>query len=610
MTSLDLFYRAFKTYKEITVTDVSLSRSKKVIQNKNSNETQNLTVYVSTCTIEEDWVNEVERGIEFIVKAIKEERQFIRNDGEVLPIEKVRRTSKASIEDLAKHSNYITHEAMEGATTDVVPDKLLVVQKEHDFAVYENRVVYTLLMYLRDFISSRLTVIKDITNTYKADAFIKQNIELGNTKLDIDFSLHDVRKNDPILMEKNSCKDIIARLDEVLSKVLILLKTPLMIEVSKSDMVSLPIVKTNVLKMNRNFRECVALFEYLLSYNKPGYLITTEEKDFAPFALDMVGDYAENVMLFSFINYMYGNSLEEQLKEEFYKEEERRKKQEEEELLERANRIRLKAKMDDKTINEYLIILEEAYRILEKNNEALKEEMKQMEIKHQKEVADLHKMYQDRIDTLKEEHQKEIEELTAKHQAEITRMNEEFEREKQDIKDKAEEEKNRIIEEARTEKENLVNSYEEELSTVRSNAREERESLISKYEEEIETIKTNAKEEKDAAIVDMRTRMEEAVDNEKTMKEERKVAVKENSELRARIIALENSNGRQDVSKYTGKAAFDQLEKDKKAFNEFYERAWKAAKESIRKNTLKIDKTKRKDRKKNEEKVEEGNNND
>ena len=585
MTPLDLFYRAFKNYKELTVVDTSLSRVKKVMQNKNEATTQNLKVFVSTCTIEEDWVIRVEQGIEFIAKAIKEERQFIRNDGEVLPIEKVRKTSKASIEDLAKHSNYITHEAMEGAASDVVPDKLLVVQKEHDFAVYENRVVYTLLIYLRDFLNSRVSIIKDITNTYESDATINQNIELGNLNLNAEFKLHDKRKNDPILMAKNSCREIIERLDDVLAKVLILLKTPLMIEVSKSDMVSLPIVKTNVLKMNRNFRECVALFEYLLGYNKPGYTITREEKEFAPFSLDLVTDYAETVMLYSFINYMYGNSLEDELKENFYKEEEARKKKEEEELLERANRIRLKAQMDDKTVNEYLIILEEAYRILEKKNEGLINDMKMMEVKHAKEVEDLHHSYQDKIDTIKEEHLQEIENINLEHEKEINRLNNEFENEKAD----------------------LIDRYETEKSELISSFREEKNELISSYEEEISNLKKQAAEEKEAAIVDMRNRMNEALENEKEAKAENKETQKENSELRARIIALENSHGQQDVSRYTGKKAFDQLEADRKAFEAFYARAWKAAKQEIRKNTIKIDKSKKKDKKKKgEEEVDNG----
>ena len=44
----------------------------------------------------------MEKGLVHIEKAIKEERQFIRSNGEVLPIEKIKHVSKESIEHLAK----------------------------------------------------------------------------------------------------------------------------------------------------------------------------------------------------------------------------------------------------------------------------------------------------------------------------------------------------------------------------------------------------------------------------------------------------------------------------------------------------------------------------
>ena len=59
-----------------------------------------------------------------------------------------------------------------------------------------------------------------------------------------------------------------------------LLETPLMQEVSKVDMVRRPIVKTNVLKMNKNFKEALALFDFIVAYEEPGYLIKTIEKSF------------------------------------------------------------------------------------------------------------------------------------------------------------------------------------------------------------------------------------------------------------------------------------------------------------------------------------------
>lgn len=561
MDTLDIFYRAFKAFKENTATDVLLSRSKKVVQSKNEKDKQNVIVYVSTCTIEEDWVLRIEAGIDYIAKAIKEERQFIRNDGEILPIEKVRKTSKASIEDLAKHSNYITHEPMEDAASDVVPDKLLVVQKEHDFTIYENRVVYALLVYLRDFINSRLTVIKEITNTYEAHAFMHQNIELGNSKLHVDFKIDDVRKNDPILVGKNSCKEIIDRLDELLTKVLILLKTPLMIEVSKVDMISLPLIKTNVLKMNHNFRECASLFEYLIAYDKPGYTVTKEEKELGPLALDIVNDYVEDVLLYSFITYMYGNDLEEDLKKRYFEDEEARKRKQEDELIERANRIKIKAKLDDITLDDLLLTLDEAKRVLEKRAESLEENLKQMEADHKKEIVEVRKGYEERIDNLKLEHEDHINELNLEH------------------------EKNK-----------------EELKADHQNKMNE---LANSYEDKINELKEQFMKEKEEAIVDMRNRMNEALQEKEEALKVKEETEKENSELRARNIALENSISRKDPSEYTSKERFDQLEKDKKSFENFYKRAWEETKKAIRKENLKIDKSKKKKDKAKEEPVVE-----
>jgi hypothetical protein len=41
--------------------------------------------------------------------------------------------------------------------------------------------------------------------------------------------------------------------------------------VSKVAMLKPPITKTNILKMDNNFKAAVALYDYLLSYHKDGY---------------------------------------------------------------------------------------------------------------------------------------------------------------------------------------------------------------------------------------------------------------------------------------------------------------------------------------------------
>ena len=137
----DIYYRAIRKYREITNSFDSCKNDRDELSlNNNDKDFFDTTKYL--CHIEEDWILEIEKGLPFIEKAIVEERQFIRTDGEIVPIEKIKRISRSSVEHLAKHSEYITHTPKDG---NIIPDKLFMSEKLSDYAVYENRFLYLLL---------------------------------------------------------------------------------------------------------------------------------------------------------------------------------------------------------------------------------------------------------------------------------------------------------------------------------------------------------------------------------------------------------------------------------------------------------------------------------
>ena len=70
----------------------------------------------------------------------------------------------------------ITHVPEDGSD-DVIPDKLYMVEKLSDYAVYENRFLYMLLCYLRDFIMFRLEKIETLRRTYISDLSVSKKIE-------------------------------------------------------------------------------------------------------------------------------------------------------------------------------------------------------------------------------------------------------------------------------------------------------------------------------------------------------------------------------------------------------------------------------------------------
>ena len=542
MKNLDTLYEAYINYKKLCVVDNDTDRFMRAYMAIKDRESENVTTIFSVCHIEQDWVEAIEVGLPFIEKAIKEERQFIRNDGEVLPIEKIRKTSKDSIQDLAKHANYITHEAPDDLETEVLPDKMLMIQKESDFAIYENRVLYAALMYLKDFVASRLVEIKETTNTYLVKQHIKKMIDMGSRKIRINLEFDESRVNDPLLTDKNNEKDVIDRLDEILTGILALLKTPLMREVSKAEMVSRPIAKTNILKMNRNFRESLACFEYIANYQGKGFTIEHIEKSLIPYSKAMNESYTEMLIMLSFINYMYANNISQDLRNDLDAILAEREKQKNNELLARLRNFHATAETKEQTMNEFLIAFEQGYRILEARNDELEIEHKEQEVIRAKEIRELQEKHEAFVDDLKEAHEDELNRI----KREIANKVNEAER---DFDQRLVEFKNQKDDEVRQEKENTALQLEE---------------FKEQFKDHIKQM-----EQENAAI--------------KAQEAER---IQKIASLEAQLLNNSIKNGDTKEIDFTSEEAFDQLEELKKNFDAFYERAWKEAKKQIRRDVL------------------------
>ena len=194
MEQADALYRAFLEYRKITKGNVSCARTRDAIRNA-SPEKDRLEAVSTRCIIEEDWVNKIYEGLAYIEKAIAEERQFIRQQGEVVPIEKARRVSKGSVEHLARHSELMTHEPEEEGK--LIPDKIFVVERLSDYAVYENRFLYMLLCYLRDFIEIRYSKIIELGNTYRAEFDTDKEITVGKRTITYKATFREQSKEDP-----------------------------------------------------------------------------------------------------------------------------------------------------------------------------------------------------------------------------------------------------------------------------------------------------------------------------------------------------------------------------------------------------------------------------
>lgn len=355
MNERDVFFRAFHEFKKNVLTEKSINRLCDHLKNAQTDE-DNLETERTYCIIEEDWIKVIEEGMVYVEKAIREERQFIRKQGEVVPIEKLRHVSTDTVTHLARHSELITREPEEDEV--LTPEKLFMSENLSDMAVYENRFLYMLLCYTRDFIGVRLDKIIELGRTFKMKGKTVKHVKMGSKKLAFvsDMSFED--KNDPLSQKYSDSDGLIERIESMQRLTISLLGTPLMREVSKTPMIKPPITRTNVLRMNNNFKNALEMYCRLSEYGKDGYVIKKIKTSMRPFSEEMLKEQVCLIALQQFVYYKYGNKLSEELWKEFLLEEERIKLREKQALKEQAERLKRRIKETGKGYEEYILVLE------------------------------------------------------------------------------------------------------------------------------------------------------------------------------------------------------------------------------------------------------------
>ena len=572
MNRLDVYYRALRAYRGVTA-NRQCEDFRRVVAEANT-ENDEITVSRNICTVEEDWMDAIEAGLVFVEKAIREERQFIHSNGEVLPIEKVKHVSKESVQHLARHSNLITKERR---GEDMIPDHLYSVEKLNDYAVYENRFLYMLLCYLRDFITLRYEKVLELSACYDGTLRMNKQIVYRNQKITYSVDLHDERKNDKILLDGNPAKGAIDRMDLLLKAVLALLATPLMEIAGKAPKLKPPITKTNVLKMDNNFRGAMALYEYVVAYEKLGYSVEPSSVQLAPFSETLADELSEASGMLMFLTYEYGLDLNDTLKARFIEAENRER---EEQIRRKERQIALlKKKLAAKEITpeEYILELEGQVRLLESDNRRIPSLKAQIEAltekdeRSQTEILSLTEQTRrlgEQISEAAIAHEKEKTEMRAAHEEQLYQLVTRHEADLSDLKAKCEE---RIREnDARRAEEMRVR--EETMRAEREQLEGKLSAMDARYGKELSILRDDLRRGESilGQVVGERNRLSE-----------------ENVICKARIHALQAQSGASfEADAFTEKEDFNELERELEAFVKFYEARWRITKKSIRKKLL------------------------
>ncbi len=544
-------YRAFQKQRQETRKDKDCSNLRQDIRNADL-ELSSLTTTKLNIKIDEKWILEVEEGIRHISEAVNQERQFIRTSGDVVPIEKVKRVSVASIVHLARHSELITKMPEEGEI--LIPDKVYMEEKLSDYTVYENRFLYTLLIYLEQFVNMRLDKIKETINTYQSNLNINKKVESKYSTMNLELSFFEERRDTINNLVTNDTLAFIDRLEMVSRELISLLSCNLMKEVSKSPLVKPPLVKTNILKNNKNFKAAVLLYDFINIYNEDGYVIEEIKEIINPFSIDIADEYAEIISCLSMLTYKNSNKLNADFKKELEVYERLQQQKIEDELKEKINKFKNRLANEGISTDEYLLLLEKRNDKLEQDilqvNVLQSEinELKDSYFELEKTISDLNNKIE-HLDTINYDQEKEI--ATLKQENEKLSYRDEWMNRNLQM----------LLEESYLEgQKHQFEVGENILSTVRERSNEvdnKNQLTIRDKDNEIKELKSKLQIQKDKFNL-----------------------------ATAQLIALKQLH-EIDNDDHSEKENFKQLEEQYYAFEKFFNEEWKKAKKKIRKQYLK-----------------------
>ena len=263
------------------------------------------------------WVEAIEDTIIALDNTIRNPRRYMETKEELLPMELSRNITPESIKHLSQHTYLINDIAEDGTIT---PNKIMNYIKEETLQTYENKFVNTLVDRLYYFIESRYKKICDTSNdenvgVVQFDSKLPDN-NGGYVSMKMIMEAH--QKKDGGTDEK---EDIVERVEK-LRNIIINFKTSTFVKEMGESYVKPPIMRTNAILKNPDYKQCLVCWQFIESYDKVGYEISINEETKQP--SDM---FIDDIYKISAMNYgVFKHYMEEELDNEIVLKQRRNKK--------------------------------------------------------------------------------------------------------------------------------------------------------------------------------------------------------------------------------------------------------------------------------------------
>ena len=171
---------------------------------------------------------------------------------------------------------------------------------------------------------------------------------LGKRKIEFSLSLREESQNDLDTAYDEEAGSVIARIGDIQRSISMFLNTALMKDVSHSALIKPPITRTNVLKMDTNFKTAVELFDFISAYKDDGYVVQRIGEKLEGFPELMEADFAEILAESSYLTYRYGGKLDQLMEQRYQNQNKKVRESEDKAAKEALNALKKRLTSGDK----------------------------------------------------------------------------------------------------------------------------------------------------------------------------------------------------------------------------------------------------------------------
>lgn len=212
---------------------------------------------------DEECLKKIEDGLIAIDTIVRNPKQFLRVDDEIIPIELAKKVNQDSIKHLSSHSHLINRVEDDGM---VMPTRILTGLKDDTINLYENRFVRSLIVNLVTFFDRRFSeFLDDVDFSSMAKLDNRTLFTVKNSQVNLDLHM--------LVVTDNFNKDDIMKMDEVIRRVgwikhtlAKLYDSDFMKKLRDAKMVVGEIKRTNTIKNHPDYNICYHLWNYIMNY--------------------------------------------------------------------------------------------------------------------------------------------------------------------------------------------------------------------------------------------------------------------------------------------------------------------------------------------------------